>query len=65
MTDQILLHAPDAITAGQQLDGPALGLLKDPPQRPLPEAVPLAFRQLRPLIHKGWEMVLVAAELGR
>ena len=43
----------------------ALELLKDPPQRPLPEAVPLAFRQLRPLIHKGWEMVLVAAELGR
>lgn len=35
-----------------------------PPLR-LPEAVPPAFRQLRPLIHKGWEMVLVAAELGR
>lgn len=35
-----------------------------PPLR-LPDAVPPAFRQLRPLIHKGWEMVLVAAELGR
>jgi len=43
----------------------ALELLESPPERPLPEAVPLAFRQLRPLIHKGWEMVLVAAELGR
>jgi phosphoglycolate phosphatase-like HAD superfamily hydrolase len=31
----------------------------------LPEQAPLAFGQLRPLIHKGWEMVLVAAELGR
>jgi len=43
----------------------ALELLGVPPQQPLPEAVPPAFRQLRPLIHKGWEMVLVAAELGR
>jgi phosphoglycolate phosphatase-like HAD superfamily hydrolase len=43
----------------------ALELLGAPPQQPLPEAVPPAFRQLRPLIHKGWEMVLVAAELGR
>ena len=43
----------------------ALDLLGAPPQQPLPEAVPPAFRQLRPLIHKGWEMVLVAAELGR
>ena len=43
----------------------ALDLLAAPPERSLPEAVPLAFRQLRPLIHKGWEMVLVAAELGR
>ena len=43
----------------------ALQLLGASPQRPLPEAVPPAFRQLRPLIHKGWEMVLVAAELGR
>jgi phosphoserine phosphatase len=35
------------------------------PQLPLPEAAPAAFGQLRPLIHHGWEMVLVAAELGR
>ena len=32
---------------------------------PLPEAMPAGFRHLRPLIHKGWEMVLVAAELAR
>ena len=31
----------------------------------LPDDIPYAFRQLRPLIHKGWEMVLMAAELGR
>ena len=31
----------------------------------LPEGLPAAFRQLRPLIHRGWEMVLVAAELAR
>ncbi len=31
----------------------------------LPEDIPPAFCQLRPLIHKGWEMVLMAAELGR
>jgi phosphoglycolate phosphatase-like HAD superfamily hydrolase len=31
----------------------------------LPEAAPAAFRRLRPFIHKGWEMVLMAAELGR
>jgi phosphoglycolate phosphatase-like HAD superfamily hydrolase len=31
----------------------------------LPEEVPEAFRRLRPLIHKGWEMVLMAAELGQ
>jgi phosphoglycolate phosphatase-like HAD superfamily hydrolase len=31
----------------------------------LPEALPAAFGRLRPLIHKGWEMVLVAAELAR
>lgn len=31
----------------------------------LPEAIPEAFRRLRPLIHKGWEMVLAAAELAR
>ena len=35
------------------------------PQLQLPEAVPAAFVRLRPLIHKGWEMVLMAAELGR
>ncbi|MFM7360963.1 MAG: HAD family hydrolase [Cyanobium sp.] len=31
----------------------------------LPRAIPDAFHRLRPRIHKGWEMVLVAAELGR
>jgi len=31
----------------------------------LPEAVPEAFRQLRPWVHQGWEMVLLAAELIR
>ncbi|MEB3264196.1 MAG: HAD family hydrolase [Synechococcus sp.] len=31
----------------------------------LPEAVPAGFTALRPLIHKGWEMVLMAAELSR
>jgi phosphoglycolate phosphatase-like HAD superfamily hydrolase len=31
----------------------------------LPEAPPPAFSRLRPFIHKGWEMVLMAAELGR
>lgn len=31
----------------------------------LPETAPAGFAQLRPLIHKGWEMVLMAAELGR
>ena len=31
----------------------------------LPEQAPPAFARLRPLIHKGWEMVLMAAELGR
>ena len=35
------------------------------PSLDLPEQAPLAFSQLRPRIHKGWEMVLVAAELGR
>lgn len=35
------------------------------PPLALPEDIPPAFRQLRPLIHKGWEMVLMAAELGR
>ena len=31
----------------------------------LPEAAPPGFSLLRPRIHKGWEMVLMAAELGR
>lgn len=31
----------------------------------LPETLPDPFRRLRPLIHKGWEMVVVAAELAR
>jgi len=35
------------------------------PPLELPENAPHAFTRLRPLIHKGWEMVLMAAELGR
>jgi phosphoglycolate phosphatase-like HAD superfamily hydrolase len=35
------------------------------PSLQLPEAVPRGFLQLRPLMHKGWEMVLMAAELSR
>jgi phosphoglycolate phosphatase-like HAD superfamily hydrolase len=35
------------------------------PERTLPEQAPPAFSQLRPLIHKGWEMVLAALELSR
>ncbi len=35
------------------------------PSRHLPEHAPEGFGRLRPLIHKGWEMVLVAAELAR
>lgn len=31
----------------------------------LPEQAPPGFAALRPLIHKGWEMVLMAAELAR
>ena len=31
----------------------------------LPEQAPAGFARLRPLIHKGWEMVLIAAELAR
>lgn len=34
------------------------------PSLHLPERAPAAFARLRPLIHKGWEMVLVAAELA-
>ncbi|MEB3331314.1 MAG: HAD family hydrolase [Synechococcaceae cyanobacterium] len=30
----------------------------------LPEQAPAGFARLRPLIHKGWEMVLMAAELS-
>jgi len=41
--------------AVQQLDSRVL----------LPQEAPLGFAQLRPLIHKGWEMVLMAAELSR
>jgi len=35
------------------------------PQLELPELAPPGFSLLRPLIHKGWEMVLMAAELAR
>ncbi len=35
------------------------------PELALPEQAPAGFVRLRPLIHKGWEMVLMAAELGR
>jgi phosphoglycolate phosphatase-like HAD superfamily hydrolase len=35
------------------------------PELRLPPDAPAGFAQLRPLIHKGWEMVLMAAELGR
>ncbi len=35
------------------------------PSLALPLQAPPGFAQLRPLIHKGWEMVLIAAELGR
>ena len=35
------------------------------PERRLPEQAPPGFAQLRPLIHKGWEMVLAALELSR
>ena len=40
----------------------ALGLA---PSLSLPEEPPAGFARLRPLIHHGWEMVLMAAELGR
>ena len=40
----------------------ALSLL---PNLVLPEVAPAGFGRLRPLIHKGWEMVLMAAELSR
>jgi phosphoglycolate phosphatase-like HAD superfamily hydrolase len=35
------------------------------PERALPELAPPGFSPLRPLIHKGWEMVLAALELSR
>ena len=35
------------------------------PERELPEQAPDGFALLRPLIHKGWEMVLAALELSR
>ena len=35
------------------------------PSLSLPEEIPAGFARLRPLIHHGWEMVLMAAELGR
>ena len=35
------------------------------PERELPELAPAGFARLRPLIHKGWEMVLAALELSR
>ena len=35
------------------------------PGQCLPELAPPGFAQLRPLIHKGWEMVLAALELSR
>ncbi len=31
----------------------------------LPKKIPTAFQTLRPWVHKGWEMVLIAAELLR
>jgi phosphoglycolate phosphatase-like HAD superfamily hydrolase len=34
------------------------------PDLAVPEQAPAAFAALRPLIHKGWEMVLIAAELA-
>ncbi len=36
-------------------------LLTLQPQASLQESIPESFRQLRPLIHQGWEMVLMAA----
>ena len=35
------------------------------PQGLTPTVVPEAFRRLRPWVHHGWEMVLLAAELSR
>ena len=35
------------------------------PEQELPQQAPAGFTLLRPLIHKGWEMVLAALELSR
>ena len=48
-----------ARTAAQRIASRTAGVLD------LPEQLPEGFRRLRPLIHKGWEMVLAAAELSR
>ena len=37
--------------------------LEAAPEGLTPDQVPDAFRQLRPWVHHGWEMVLLAAEL--
>ena len=37
--------------------------LEAAPEGSTPDQVPDAFRQLRPWVHHGWEMVLLAAEL--
>lgn len=39
-------------------------LLELDPTACLPERIPRGFELLRPFIHKGWEMVLIAAELS-
>ena len=35
------------------------------PSALLPQSVPNTFKKLRPWVHQGWEMVLLAAELSR
>jgi phosphoglycolate phosphatase-like HAD superfamily hydrolase len=42
-----------------------LAVLRLDPGAAVPEQAPDGFARLRPFIHKGWEMVLMAAELGR
>ncbi len=37
----------------------------EPNSASLPGAVPCSFREMRPWVHQGWEMVLLAAELIR
>ena len=39
--------------------------LEAAPEGSTPDQVPDAFRQLRPWVHHGWEMVLLAAEMPR